>query len=190
MQENALFWDKNINKEEFKKVLKNESDPKFIEFASILFSRTNDPKSVFNNYLDKVSFCKNWPRIKRKMRQNKWSDNRVIFWNEFYKVIMQGMDKSKLKDSKIKPATIPEIKQIGEKIKNVRKQKGWTQKVLAEKTKVSQQTISFIEQGHINVSFMTLKKVTNILGLGIYIEDKTGHSSNMPNFTVTSISTP
>ena len=42
MEDNAtIFWDKKINTEEAKRILKDELSPRFIEYASLLFARTS-----------------------------------------------------------------------------------------------------------------------------------------------------
>jgi len=75
-----ILWDKKITPEKIKKILKDESNPRFIEFAALLLSRTNNPKEIFDDWMDKVIFCRNWQKIKRKMRTNKWSDKKIIFY--------------------------------------------------------------------------------------------------------------
>ena len=78
MKENIL-WDKKISIEELKNILRDESNHRFIYCAALLLSRTNNRKEVFANYLDKVIFWKNWRKIKREMRKNKWTDKRIYF---------------------------------------------------------------------------------------------------------------
>jgi len=87
-----------------------------------------------------------------------------------YRVLSRRFDKNELRIPKEKRTAIsPEVGRIGEKIRNTRKTLGWTQGDLAKKTGFSQQTISFIEGGYINVSFLTLKNITASLGLSISI---------------------
>ncbi|MDO8488851.1 MAG: hypothetical protein Q7S42_01895, partial [Candidatus Omnitrophota bacterium] len=83
----TAFWDKNTSIEEVKKILKDEFNPRFIEFSSLLLARANKPKNVFSKYLSKEIFANNWVKIKRRMKQNKWNNARIIFWNEIYKVV-------------------------------------------------------------------------------------------------------
>ncbi|OIO31496.1 MAG: hypothetical protein AUJ18_06065 [Candidatus Hydrogenedentes bacterium CG1_02_42_14] len=61
---------------------------------------------------------------------------------------------------------------VGNKIKLIRKQKGLTQKQLAEKMKVSQQLISRMESGRDNVSLITIKRLVSSLGGAISIDIK------------------
>src|SRR4030042_108946 len=91
MEDNTtIFWDKKINTEEVKKILKDELNPRFIEFASLLLARTNKPKKVFTNYLSQEAFVRNWAKIKLRMRENKWNNTRIIFWDEIYRVVRKN----------------------------------------------------------------------------------------------------
>lgn len=162
-----IFWDRAISKDKAMKVLKDEANPRFIEFAALLLSRANDPKAVFGAYLSKELFCKYWARIKRRMRQNKWNDSRIIFWDEVYKVARKGVDIAELSGPKRHLAVDSEIKAICDRIRQVRKQAGLTQAELAKKSKFSQQTISFVEQGYVNISLQTLKRIASALNLKV-----------------------
>ncbi|MFH1771669.1 MAG: helix-turn-helix transcriptional regulator [Candidatus Omnitrophota bacterium] len=173
MGENAIFWDKNIKTKELKQILKEENNPKFIEMAAFLLSRTNNPGTVFNNYLSKIRFCRYWNKIKRKMRRDKWGSNRVIFWDEVYKAVLKGIDKNELKGNRQKRTAVSEeLRAIGRQIKEKRISAGWTQKQLAGEAKLSQQLVSFLENGYLNISFLTLKRVADVLELEISIQDR------------------
>jgi len=80
------------------RILKDDSDPRFTEYASLVLSRVGKPKEVFISYLDKMLFLKNWRRIKRKMRKDRWNDARIVFWDEAYSVLSQDVDKKLLKE--------------------------------------------------------------------------------------------
>lgn len=169
----SFYWDKNSTKEEAGNILKDESNPRFVEFASLLLARTNKPKSVFSNYLSKELFINNWAKIKRRMRENKWNDRRIIFWDEIYKAVRKDSSVKVYRKLKERPLDIdPEIQIICDQIKDNRKKSGLTQTELAGKAKLSQQTISFVEQGYINVSLKTLKKIANALNLRLLLVSK------------------
>jgi len=173
MENNRMFWDRKITKDEAKKVLRDESHPRFIEYAALFLSRTNEPKAVFDQYIDKKAFCRQWQRIKRQMRLNKWNDNKIVFWDEVYKVVSRHIDKDELRILKKKGTTVnSDIIRIGKKIREARKAKGWTQGELARKAGFSQQTVSFTESGYVNISFLTLKKILDVLDLEILIIKK------------------
>jgi ribosome-binding protein aMBF1 (putative translation factor) len=167
MHEN-IFWDKKITESEAKDILKDESNPRFVELASLLLSRSNDIKMVFKTYIDKVVFCRNWRKIKRKMRQDKWSDPRIDFWDQVYQVAREGVEMPKRPITE-KGAVTPEIAAIGVIIRKARKAKRWTQKDLSANAKISQQMISYIEKGHSNFSIDTLAKIAAALDLKISI---------------------
>ncbi len=169
----TIFWDKKINTEEAKNILKDEHNSRFIEFASLLLARSNNPKKIFADCLSKELFVKNWINIKRRMRDNKWNDSRIIFWDEIYKVVRKSIHIEGLREHKVRPLDIdPEIKIICDKIKDYRKKIGLTQIELAKKTGLSQQSISFMEQGYINISLRTLKKIADALNLKIVLENR------------------
>ena len=174
MEDNiTIFWDKRTNTEEAKKILKDESNPRFIEFASLLLARTNEPKKIFSNYLSQEAFVRNWIKIKLKMRQNKWNDRRIIFWDEIYRVVKRNPSFKGLREFKERPLRVDsEIKKICDQIKDARQKGGLTQIELAKKTGLSQQSISFVEQGYVNISLSTLKKIIDALNLKIVLEAK------------------
>ena len=172
MEDNiTIFWDKKINTEEAKKILKDELNPRFIEYASLLLARTNKPKTVFNTYLNQEAFVNNWAKIKRRMRENKWNDRRIIFWNEIYRTVKKHGNIKGFREFKERPLRVdPEIKIICDQIKSTRQKNGLTQIELAKKSGLSQQSISFVEQGYVNISLRTLKKITDALNLKIVLE--------------------
>lgn len=171
----TIFWDKKIDTEEIKKILKDEFNPRFIEFASLLLARTNKPKKVFNNYLSKELFVNNWAKIKRRMRENRWSDRRIIFWNEIYRVVKKNTNIKEFREFKERPLEVdPEIKNICDQMRVYRKKNGLTQIELAKKTGLSQQAISFVERGYVNISIRTLKKIIDALDLKLVLKDNSG----------------
>jgi len=175
-----MFWDRKITRPEAIKILKDESHPRFAEYAALLLSRTNEPRTVFGGYIDKKTFCRQWQKIKKRMRANRWNDNKIIFWDEVYKVVSRRIDKKELRIPKEKRTPLDaDIRKIGERIREARKAKGWTQGELAGGCGLSQQTISIAEKGYINISFLTLKKIMDVLGLEILIAGK-----EKPTYTV------
>lgn len=173
MEDGKMFWDRKITKDKARKVLRDEFHPRFVEYAALFLSRTNEPKIVFDQYVDKKAFCRQWRKIKKQMRINKWNDNKIVFWDEVYRVISSHIDKGELRILKEKrPTAGSDIIKIGKKIREARKARGWTQGELSKKCGFSQQTISFVESGYINISFLTLKKILNVLELEILITGK------------------
>ncbi|MFH0840089.1 MAG: helix-turn-helix transcriptional regulator [Candidatus Omnitrophota bacterium] len=174
MHEN-IFWDKKITESEAKSILKDESHPRFVEVASLLLSRSNDMKLVFNTYFDKAAFCRNWRRIKRLMRKDKWNDPRIDFWDQVYQVVKESVEMPE-RPIKEKEVVTTEITAIGIVIRKARKKKKWTQKDLSTNAHISQQMISYIEKGYPNFSIDTLTKIAGVLGLKISIKQKISYS--------------
>jgi len=167
------FWDRNINKVQLKEILSDDSNPKFFNMAALLLSRTNKPDVVFKNYISKIDFVKNWQKIKRKMRADKWNDQRIILWDEIYKVVSKTVDKNRIKTTRQRfKDTDDEMQRICSKIREYRKKKNMTQVELAKKSQVSQQIISFVERGYLNVSLRTFRKIIDALGLYLEVLDK------------------
>ena len=170
MENNSIFWDKNIDEKKLKEILKDDKNDRFISIASLLLSRTNEPKKVFDKYLEKVIFCRNWNKIKRKMRENKWSDKRIIFWDTVYSVAKKGLKEELLIEKKESRKVVSEdLRVIGDMIRSTRKEKNIKQADLSKRTGFSQQTISAVENGYLNASFLTLKNIFDALDLSIRI---------------------
>ncbi|MFH0948165.1 MAG: helix-turn-helix transcriptional regulator [Elusimicrobiota bacterium] len=173
MKSNWL-WDRKTSINEVKKILKNPKNKKFLKFAALLLSRENSPKEVFSTkYLNPIDFCHNWRLIKKVMRKDNWNDPRIEFWQAIYEKLVEKYRRKKIQinglEKEIKP--VDELcRAIGGKIENIRKQKGFTQKQLAKKMKVSQQLISRVESGGENISLTALKKIAIALGSEISIE--------------------
>ncbi len=165
-----IFWDRKTTKKEAQDILKDDSGPRFAEFASLVLSRVSRPKEVFDIYMNKMTFLKNWRKIKIRMRKDNWNDTRIIFWDEVYDVLSQGIDKKQFKEKR--SAVSEEALSIGGIIKSARQKKQLSQKDLSQAAGMSQQLVSFLENGYFNVSLSTLKKVLDVLGLEFSITQK------------------
>lgn len=62
--------------------------------------------------------------------------------------------------------------EIGNKIRNRRKELGLTQPILARMAEVSLNTLYLLESGRLNASLKTLEKISDVLGLEIVLEVK------------------
>jgi UDP-N-acetylglucosamine 1-carboxyvinyltransferase len=67
--------------------------------------------------------------------------------------------------------------QIGQIVSELRKHKGWTQNQLAEKVKISSDTINQIEQGQLNIDIELLNNIATALGQDILQINNTGKFS-------------
>ena len=68
----------------------------------------------------------------------------------------------------MKERTIQKKEKMGEKIRDLRKQRGMTQEFLSEKSEVSVGSISRIENGCVkNPNILTISKLANALGVKV-----------------------
>ena len=161
------LWDRKISVDKAKRVLSNPKDPSFLRFAALFLSRKNVPKEVFED-LAPPAFCRNWQKIKRVMRQDRWNDPRIVFWQAVYESLLVKYRKRGINivERKRGAAPISEFcKSVGEKIRVFRKEKGFTQHEIAKRINISQQMISRIESGRENMSLLTLQKIMKSLGI-------------------------
>jgi len=180
-----VFWDKKMSLEEIKNILKDESHEEFISFSALLLGRTTDIKGVFLNYLDKITFCKNWRKIKRKMRKDKWNSPNINFWDEVYNVVVE---KNKIQIvQKRDVSRKPELGNLSDIIKKTRKEHGWTQQELAGNVGLSQQTISLMESGKFNFSVKSLMKILSALKLKIELRPKDEYLSSVDSIQIESM---
>jgi len=164
------LWDSRLGETEVRKILKDENHPKFDIYAEKLFSRVSDPKIVFN-IVDKVTFCKKWPTIKKRMRRDRWLENRVVFWQTIYERVHESLKMRGIKIRQPQKVKIsPERMKLAQEIRNIRMKLGYTQKDMARKLGVIQQYISKIESGHENVSVDTLKRIADAFGKDLVIK--------------------
>lgn len=163
MMDNWL-WDRKTTDAEARKILKNPASERFITFAALLLARTNHPKEVFEYYINPLVFCKQWVSIKRQMRKDKWTSDRIIYWQAVYEHLI---DKYRRKGIIFRNEAVvtkePLCKEAGKLISDSRQEQGLLQKELAKKIRVSQQLISRIEKGRENISLATLANIARAL---------------------------
>ena len=166
------LWDSRLGESEVRKILKDTSNPKFDIYAEKLFSRVRDPKIAFS-IIDKLTFCKKWPTIKKRMRKDRWLKDRVIFWQTIFEQTYEG-----LKGRGIKLREPQEVKissermKLAQQIRNIRMKSGYTQEDMAKKLGTVQQYISKIENGHENFSIDALARIADVFEKGLVIRLK------------------
>jgi len=64
---------------------------------------------------------------------------------------------------KLETTTLQLLVIVGQNIRNLRKQKGWTQEELAEASNINDKEVSHIEQGKRNITIATLSKIAAAL---------------------------
>lgn len=148
-----------------KRILKNPQHKEFIYIASLLLLRNNEPAIIFKEYLNPLLFCKSWPQIKKRMRKDKWDSQRIVFWQAIFEKLREKYQKQGIVFREKKQGVRDNIcKEIGNRIRQIRHEEGFSQKVLADKLGVSQQFISRIEKGRENISVVALKNIFQVLG--------------------------
>ncbi len=164
------LWDSRLGENQVREILKNEDHPKFDIYAEKLFSRVNDPKMAFS-IVDKVTFCKKWPSIKKRMRKDRWLRDRAVFWQTIYERIYAGLKESGIKIRSTQEADIPAQRlKLSQQIRNIRMKLGYTQGGIAKRLGVIQQYISKIETGRENVSVDTLTRIADAFNKKLVIE--------------------
>lgn len=161
------LWDRNISGGQARKILARPKHKRFLNLAALLLARKNVPREVFGRHIKRLDFCQNWPRIKRQMRQDKWNEPRIEYWQAIYEKLKESYHKKGIEILERKRVVTVDkfCKKIGQQIRDARKEMGLTQTVLAKKIGVKQQMISRIESGRENASLITLKKIADKLGL-------------------------
>lgn len=157
------LWDRRMTESDAKRILKRPCDQSFIAMAALLFARKNEPREVFKRYIDPIIFCRNWHKIKRKMRSDKWGEPRIIFWQAIYEKLIEKYRKKGLGFKEKISIREPLCESVGKKIAAIRHAQGLSQKSLAKKIGVFQQLISRLEKGSENASLITLASVARAL---------------------------
>ncbi len=166
------LWDSRLGESEVRKILKDAGNPKFDIYAEKLFSRVSSPKIAFS-IIDKVTFCKKWPTIKKQMRKDSWLKDRVIFWQTIFERIHEGLKRSGIKLREPQEFKIsPERMKLARQIRDIRMKLGYTQEDIAKKLGTVQQYVSKIENGHENFSIDTLSRIADVFEKGLVIKLK------------------
>ena len=163
------LWDRNISESQARRIFARPKHRRFLTLSALLLARKNVPREVFGRYINRLDFCRNWPRIKREMRRDKWNEPRIEYWQAIYEKLKENYNKKGIEIlERKKVVTVNKFcEKIGREIKQARKKMGLTQANLAKKLGIKQQMISRIESGQENPSLITLKKIADKLGLAI-----------------------
>jgi len=164
------LWDSRLEENEIRKILKDADGPRFYSYAEKLFSRISDPKMAFS-IIDKVTFCKKWPNIKKRMKKDRWLKDRVIFWQTIYEQVHEGLKGCGIKLREPREVKIPsERMKLAQQIRGIRMESGYTQEGIAKKLGTVQQYVSKIENGYENLSVDALTRIADVLGKGLIIK--------------------
>ena len=162
----AWQWDVRRSDKEIREILKNPEHPSFLHYASLLLARTNVPKDVFGEYLEKRDFCIQWPNIKRRMRKDRWELGRIQFWGAVYQHLKDDL---KAKGLVLRRPSNPPVQgslrvRVGRRVSEIRRSKKMTQAKMAQGAGLTQQFVSKIEKGTENISLDTLERIQKFLG--------------------------
>ena len=166
----AWQWDVGRSDKEIRQVLEDPAHPSFLHYASLLLSRTNVPKEVFGEYLQKKNFALQWPNIKRRMRKDRWDRGRIQFWEAIYRHVKEALKAEgvKLRQPHPVPPSDSLRARIGKRIREIRHSKKMSQASMARGSGLTQQFVSKIEQGTENISLDTLERLQKFLGENLY----------------------
>ena len=171
MNKNWL-WDTSLNEKEVRKILTDENDPRFVTYAEKLLSRSNNAKEVFS-LIEKKSFCRKWYVVKKRLAKDKWTKNKVVYWQVIYDNVKDQLKNKGFKIRKELKRTIPAVrKDLAEQIRKIRISFGYTQKDVAKQLGVAQQYISKIESGKENISIGKLVGLASLYNKKIVVKLK------------------
>lgn len=165
--------------------------PKMIRWNDPLYQRIEDAKFTDNNVV--VSF-ENGDVIKLSKETLIPFDIKDVQWQEIsfspYEIFIPASPHSlEIPWDKLRVITDKEFakhlaekseeqsKLIGLKVKRLREKKGMKSNELAERAGITPQTISRIEQGHTDVSFITLRKI--LASMGYSLKDLANQESEL-----------
>lgn len=164
------LWDSRFTERQAARILKDPGNPHFPSVAEKLLGRISPSKKAFL-FLDKEIFCRQWPRIKKRLRQDAWMQDKVTFWQMVYESIHKELKAQGIKLREPVPAKPNEVQQaIAEQIKKSRGQKNYTQSQLARKLGVIQPYVSRLEHGRENYSVQTLREIAKALNKKLIIK--------------------
>ena len=166
----AWLWDSRYNERQAGRILMNPKDPRFPLIAEKLISRISPAKKAFE-FIDKETFCRNWMRIKKRMKKDSWLQDKVLFWQTVYENILAEFREKGIKIREAQPRVTNKIqKSISEQIKGLRLKENIAQRDMARKMGVIQQYVSKLETGRENYSVQTLQQIARALNKKLIIK--------------------
>jgi transcriptional regulator with XRE-family HTH domain len=159
MNLHAYFW--NLSEEalaETEKILRDPAHPKFVKRMLTLLSRCDQTEDIFA-LLGKDQFAAAWPGIRKAWNQ---SAERLDF-RDWWETIYEGILAEKGKPKTPQGEALNQLRLLGERIKNTRLAKGWSQKDLALRSGLKQADISLLESGKKNITLATLGRLNKVL---------------------------
>lgn len=155
MSIDKYFWDLNTQaiRNTIQEIFKNPDHTKFISRMTILLSRCDDPKEVFK-YINRSDFINYWPSIRKYWKKTSKAIDFLAWWETIFESLVK----------KEKPDIPSEILQnIGNNIKSIRHETGYSQQDISNLAGISQADISRIENGQLNMKILSLLKILKAL---------------------------
>jgi len=168
---NNWLWDVQKGEKEARSYIKNPSNPRFLNYVTRLLSRNNDLDYVFT-ILDKKHFCEFWPLIKEKIGKTGWtSPYKVDFWKPVYEKIVEEFKEKGVDIHEFPNIPISKYRfDLARQIRIARIERGFSQKELGDYLNVTQQYVSRVETGRINLSIDAIYTIANSLFKGFKIQ--------------------
>lgn len=156
------FWDLNEKAiAGVKDIFKNIDHPKFNMRMVSLLSRCQKPKELFS-LVGKNEFIEFWPKVKKYWKKTTGSTDFIDWWETVYEQLLQ---KKGAERKKPYGEPMPFLVMIGARIREVRINKGLSQKELALQVGMRQPDISKIEDGRTNITLITLFSLAKVLAI-------------------------
>lgn len=172
MTKTTWLWDRpGMTGRKVKEILKDDKNPRFLLYASLLMSRNGDPDYVFN-FLSKKDFCQYWPLIKEKIDRADWfSPYRSDYWQPVYERALEELRTHHVRIHRFAKVPVPPQRfKFARMVRKMRKKAGYTQKHFALLLGVKQQYVSQLETGRINPSLDMIGQIANVLARDLRIQ--------------------
>ena len=136
---NNWLWDRKISNSQARKILKHPEHKDFFLLAALYLARNNEPGKALKEYISPLILCKHWMAIKKRMRKDKWSQPRIVFWQAIYDKLMEKYRNKGISFRKAAPfPKNPLCERIGTEIRAIRHAQNISQKQFAKRLGVSQ----------------------------------------------------
>ena len=172
MSKTHWLWDHpQTDEKRAKRILQDENHKLFFIYAALLLSRNDDTNYVFS-MLDKRLFCKYWPVFRNEVNKGGWFDqHKEVFWKPIYERTIPELKKQGVRIHEFPDQPISEHRfNVALKLRKIREERGLTQKDAAQYLRVSQQYISKLENGQINISIDKMWEFVNMCVKGLKID--------------------
>jgi DNA-binding XRE family transcriptional regulator len=156
------FWDqKGSSLKETYRILKNPAHPQFPQRMTELLTRCSRPKELFS-VISQERFVQSWPRVRAYwIKRLRWSEARD-WWQTIYEQLAEGAFR---RSARIEGGTPDFLRNLGNRLKEARIERGLSQRQLALQVGVKQPDISRMEEGKKNITLFTLVRICKVLGI-------------------------